>query len=442
MSKNIKMLIVPALVFSIMSHAQQAPTEDSLFYYEIGGGRNVTLPPGLEITTIDLSFSAQANMLSCSGFDPTVAIKHSLDNLKNGVDDAINAVESAATAAIANLPGYILQKANPGLYDLFQNALLRANESLKIATKSCERVQYEISNNTNPFDEWITISWGDSWKHTLGAGGENIHDAVEAAERAPENGIRWIGGEKRGGQGQPPIRVIGDVSIAGLNTLSKRSPTDNSSLPNNSALKPHFSNPEELRTWIEGVLGEVEVGLCDSCSKAARPGKGLLPKVESLADELANNISDLISGTSVPNRQALEHVSAPGITFTLQVIEAVRSLSREEQSIVTQKLAQDVAEARVLEQAMVVRRLLLSGRKEGNVAANKLAQREVDHALSELDGEIRNVLFEKEVREKLVNQTIIQVLKQDRAKRLSSISRPSNANREDQKPLRHGAVER
>ena len=130
--------------------AAEAPSDDSLFYYKIGGGRDIAIPPSLNITTIDLSLSGQASALSCSGFDPMVAIESSLDNLRNGVDNAVNAIELAATAAIANLPGYILQKANPGLYDLFQNALLRANESFSLATKSCERIQYEIAKNTNP----------------------------------------------------------------------------------------------------------------------------------------------------------------------------------------------------------------------------------------------------------------------------------------------------
>ena len=37
---------------------------------------------------------------------------------------------AAASAAIASLPALILQRANPGLYDLFQNALLQAEDEL------------------------------------------------------------------------------------------------------------------------------------------------------------------------------------------------------------------------------------------------------------------------------------------------------------------------
>lgn len=180
-SRGLVILIAGCLVCHPLM-AADAPSNDSLFYYKIGGGRDIAIPPSMNITTIDLSLNGQASALSCSGFDPMVAIESSLDNLRNGVDNAVNAIELAATAAIANLPGYILQKANPGLYDLFQNALLRANESFSLATKSCERIQYEIANNTNPFDEWVAVSWGDSWKRSVGIGGANIYDAVDDAE--------------------------------------------------------------------------------------------------------------------------------------------------------------------------------------------------------------------------------------------------------------------
>jgi len=195
--------------------AADAPSDDSLFYYKIGGGRDIAIPPSLNITTIDLSLNGQTSALSCSGFDPMVTIESSLDNLRNGVDNAVNAIELAATVAIANLPGYILQKANHGLYDLFQNALLRANESFSLVTKSCERIQYEIAINTNPFDEWVTVSWGDSWKRLIGIGGANIHDAVDDAEDAPNDGIEWVGGLMAGGVNQPSIRVLSDVTRTG-----------------------------------------------------------------------------------------------------------------------------------------------------------------------------------------------------------------------------------
>ena len=420
--------------------AAEAPSDDSLFYYKIGGGRDIAIPPSLNITTIDLSLSGQASALSCSGFDPMVAIESSLDNLRNGIDNAVNAIELAATAAIANLPGYILQKANPGLYDLFQNALLRANESFSLATKSCERIQYEIANSTNPFDEWVTVSWGDSWKRSVGIGGANIHDAIDDAEDAPNEGIEWVGGLRAGGVNQPPIRVLSDVAKAGLNILSQRPPETGSNLPNSAPLAQHFAGPNAVDQWINNVLGEIEVGLYDSCTKGTRPGKGLIPYIEETTEDIVQLLVDLVSGSTQPTRANLEQVEAPGIAVTLQVILAIRNQSPDEISIVINKLGQEIAEARVMEEAMIIRRLLLAGRKEGYVAANEIAQQEVIQALDELESEISNVIFEKDARDKFVTSTVVELLLRDNAIRQSSVNTPASVPT-DSRPLKNGGVE-
>ena len=433
-------LLVSILCCSPVFSAE-APSDDSLFYYKIGGGREIAIPLRLNITTINLSLKAQASVLSCSGFDPMVAIESSLDNLRNGVDNALNAIELAASAAIANLPGYILQKANPGLYDLFQNALLRANESFSLATKSCERVQYEIANGTNPFAEWVTISWGDSWSRSVGVGGANIHDAVDDAENAPDEGIAWIGGIQRGGINQPPIRVLTDVATAGLNILSERPPEVTTDLPNTAPLYQHFSGPNAVDEWVSNILGDVEVGICDGCNKGAQSGKGLIPYIEENTDEIVESIIDLVTGTTRPTRENLEVIEAPGIAVTLQVILAIRNLPPNEMSIVINKLAQEIAEARVMSEAMIIRRLLLAGRKEGNVAANTIAQREVAKAIEELESEINNVIFEKDARNKFVTSTVVEILLRDNAERQSSVNNPG-ALPKDPNPIKEGGVPR
>ena len=431
--------LLVGLIVSCPIFALDAPSEDSLFYYKIGGGRDIAIPPSLNITTIDFSLLGQASALSCSGFDSMVAIESSLENLKDGVDNAINAIELAASAAIVNLPGYILQKANPGLYDLFQNALLRANEAFSIATKSCERIQYEIANNTNPYHEWISVSWGDSWQRSVGVGGANIHDAVEDAEDAPDDGIEWIGGIRRGGVGQPPIRVLSDVARAGLNILSERPPQASSDLPDSAPLAQHFSGPNAVDEWVNNVLGDVEVGLCDSCNKGARSGKGLIPYIEQMTEDIVELLVALVTDATQPTRVNLEEVEAPGIAVTFQVILAIRNQSPDEIPIVINKLSQEIAEARVMEEAMIVRRLLLAGRKEGHVSANRIAQREVAQALEELESEISNVIFEKDARDKFVTSTVVELLLRDNAIRQSSVNTPASVPN-DSNPLKDGGV--
>ena len=73
------------------------------------------------------------------------------------------------------------------------------------------------------------------------------------------------------------------------------------------------------------------------------------------------------------------------------------------------------------------------------MAANALAQREVAQALDELDSEIRNVIFEKDVRDQFVTSTVVELLLRDNANRQSSVHTPA-AVPDDTRPLKQGGV--
>lgn len=434
------LVLVTALCMPLARAQLQSPTGDGLLYYKIGGGRHISIPPSLTITTINLSASANWQLYNCGKFDPAVSIRQSLNNLAKGVDNAINAMESAVTAAIVSLPGYLLQKANPGLYDLFQNGLLRANESFSLATKSCERMQYEIANNINPYADWVTMSWGDSWRKSLGAGERNIHNAATVAKTANNNGIIWIGGIRRGGRNQQPIRVLSEIGGAGLNILSQRPPETRTNLPVSAPLRKTFIGPADLGKWITDVLGDVEISICDGCRSGERPGKGLIPYIEKEAEGIASAFENVLRDVVRPTRKNLDALSAPGIAITNQVVDAVRQLDPAERGIVVDKIAQDIARARVIEEALLVRRFLLTGVKEGNVAGVEMAKEEVDKALAELDDEIRLLQFEHNTRKQLVSDTIVQLLMHHKAANEASINVPALPPHDD-RPLHNGAVQ-
>ena len=147
-NKNRLWLLLSGLTvfWSISGYAAQAPTEDSLWYYEIGGAEPVSVPANPSVVSVTLGGSAQLGLgYSCGKFDPVAAVTNTLNNIGTGVDNMVNAMTAAATSAIAALPALILQRANPGLYDLFQNALLKAEETMQLATKSCEQMEAEIA---------------------------------------------------------------------------------------------------------------------------------------------------------------------------------------------------------------------------------------------------------------------------------------------------------
>jgi len=134
-----------------------------------------------------------------------------------GLDDMMNAMVAAANSAIASLPALILQRANPGLYDLFQNALLQAEETLQLATKSCEQMEAEIAAGKSSYADLLMLSKGNDWKVQMGIGGKDAVSAKESVEEANgENGVPWIGGQA-GGSGLQVLEFTGDIVPAGYN---------------------------------------------------------------------------------------------------------------------------------------------------------------------------------------------------------------------------------
>ncbi|MEQ9562062.1 MAG: integrating conjugative element protein, partial [Woeseiaceae bacterium] len=420
----------------------KSPTEDGLWYYEIGGAEPVSVPANPTVTSITLGGSAQLGLgYSCATFDPVAAVTHTLNDIGSGVDDLMNAMTAAATNAIAALPALILQRANPGLYDLFQNALLKAEHTLDVATKSCETMEAEIARGKNPYADLITLSKGNDWKRQMGIGGNDAvtaKDSVEAANGA--NGIPWIGGSA-GGISQPELHFTGDIVQAGYNINLNRPLDATGPVPAAAAtrLSTIWPTPQAARDWVVDVVGENIVTTCDTCRKDSVPGTGLLPSLYQEASAVTVELQQLVNGTLPPTLDNLDTITAPGVAITRQVIEAIRDMPATEQSLIVGRLVAEISTARTVEKALYARRLLLSGRQVPEVYATEVAREHADNSIAELDREIDNLLFETRVRREVVSDTVVTLLQRAAARRQASLQIPT-VPVIDPRPLDNGRV--
>ena len=424
-------------------HAAQAPTEDSLWYYEIGGAEPVSAPANPSVVSVTLGGSAQLGLgYSCGKFDPVAAVTHTLNDISAGVDNMMNAMTAAASAAIAALPALILQRANPGLYDMFQNALLQAEETMQLATKSCEQMEAEISAGKNPYADLITLSKGNDWKVQMGIGGNDAVTAKESVETANgDNGVPWVGGQA-GGTGQPVLQFTGDIVKAGYNINMNRPVTAAGPVPPaaSTRLSEIWSTPTDARNWVVDVVGENIVTTCDTCRKDSIPGTGLLPKLHQESATVTTDLQNLVSGATSLTLTNLEDVTAPGIAITRQVIEAIREMPATEQGLIVGRLVAEISTARTVEKALYARRLLLTGRQVPEVYATEVAREHADTSIAELDKEIDSLLFETRVRREVVSDTVAVLLQRAAARRQSSLSVPQ-VSPVDPRPLTHGRVQ-
>ena len=425
------------------TNAAEGPTEDGLWYYEIGGAEPVSAPANPSVVSVTLGGSAQLGLgYSCGKFDPVVAVTNSLNDIKSGLDDMMNAMTAAATSAIAALPALILQRANPGLYDLFQNALLKAEVTMQLATKSCEQMEAEIARGKNPYADLITLSKGNDWKVQMGIGSNDAVTAKESVEAANgDNGVPWIGGQA-GGANQPLLQFTGDIVQAGYNINMNRAITATGPVPAASAarLSEIWPTPAAARLWVVDVVGENIVTTCDTCRKDSIPGTGLLPKLYGESVAVTTELTNLVSGAKSPTLTNLELVTAPGVAVTRQVIEAIREMPATEQGLIIGRLVSEISTARTVEKALYARRLLLSGRQVPEVYATEVAREHADTAIAELDKEIENLLFETRVRREVVSDTVTVLLERAAARRKASLNVPQ-VEPLDPQPLTNGRVQ-
>ncbi|MEJ1355864.1 MAG: integrating conjugative element protein [Candidatus Sedimenticola sp. (ex Thyasira tokunagai)] len=420
------LLLAGSLVCVQAQAATPAPIGDSSWYYEIGGAQPLTSAPNPLVNTVTIGGSGQLGLnYSCGKFDPVLGVTNTLNNIKSGVDQMMNQMVTAATSAIAALPALILQRANPGLYDMFQNALLKAEETVNLATKSCEQMEAEIAQGKNPFDEWVVLSKGNDWKVQMGAGGMDVVSARDNVEtNTGNNGLPWLGGGNAGGAAQAPIRIIGDTAKAGFNIIMNRQPHAAGAVPVGPTSPPItriWNSPAAASAWIVRVTGDKTVRTCEGCAREATPGVGLAPEHHVTRTATATDLQNLVSGATPITLSNLDQVSGPGVAITRQVIDSIRKLPTAEQGLIIDRLAGDVALVQVMEKALYARRLLTTGRREPNIAAGpEDAQREINQSLAALDTEIESLLFETRVRKEVIGKTVLALLKHESARRAAS----------------------
>lgn len=426
------------------------PTEDSMFYYQIGGGEPITAAPNPSVLTAPLSLALSAAVnYSCGKFDPTLGIANTLANIAKLKDTLGDAVSGAVSGAVGALPLYILKRANPDLYDLFQNALLGAKNVISLATKSCEQMEAQVRAGKNPYDNWATLAVGKSWKAKMGTGGfgSSATDVAQAQETVNnedgKNGVDWLGGVSAGGVSQPLIRPIADTAQAGYNLTLNRSVTSTAPATGAAATTPLaqlWSSPTQARDWLTKVIGDIETTTYTGGPRRGIPGQGLAPEMDATTATVRTDLINLVSGATAPTLVNLEDISAPGMAITRQVIEAIRALPPSDRGIAVSRLAGEIAMAKTMEKALMARRLLLTGRMEPNIAgAGETVLDDINRAVTELDSAIENLLFESRVRQEIVSGTVREVLHYDNARKKRALQAGGVAPTEAH-PLVGGAV--
>jgi integrating conjugative element protein (TIGR03755 family) len=382
----------------------QAPADDGLFYYRIGGGEPLTRAPHRGMRTVTLGGSVEwGTPFACgASFDPMAAVSNQLNGLTEGFQQLMGSVIQSATGAVASLPAIIIARANPDLYDLLQKGVVGAKTDIAFAQATCEDMQAIMTGEQGiDFEKWIRISALEDWRRQMESEPDVIRAKRTVDAQAGNAGTRWIGGIAAGGRDQPVIAVNHDIVIAGYNTLLNRGATDRTEVPPTSPLYEtplvrSWHTPEVAALWSVEVLGDTQIRTCEGCDRQRGvPGQGLVAKYEAERERVQPLLEALVAAPNAPTAAQLAEVSAaPGIAL-----------------------------ARTMERAMHLRRIFQSGRREAHAAANGAAQAVIRELLSDLRQEMDGLLYELTVRERIAGSTPVQLLERLAARRVPSSTR-------------------
>ena len=433
----ILILFLTLIATTINAYADLIPTNDNPFYYKMGGGQSIASPAFNGAQSVPLRVEGDVGLgYNCGLFNPKLSITNSLNAIQNSFQNIQQSVVSNATGAITQFPMYAISRADPSLYNLLNNGLLGAREDLKFSTKSCQQMQSEISKGQNPYNDWLQASMGNDWKYKMSmangmklkkASGDNSGSDINQVKADVEqtngdNGVPWVHGSNigrngnyAGGRGQPPVMVIRDTAIAGYNViLQSGRDYDDTSAPSknnaNSHLVETWVNPTAAADWITNVLGDEKVTTYAGGDKQSSPGVGLLPDNQVITQKVTSDLQNLVSGLQTISLENLKTISAPGVMINTAVINAIRQKPPVTQSILINKLGQEVATAKAIDKALLARQILQEGSQVPAIYGNRAAQDTLKNSISHLDKAIDTLLFNVRVRKELVSDTASQLL--------------------------------
>ncbi len=379
--------------------------------YSIGGGRAVSMGGAGNMQSIGVGVGWNSNLI-CGDMSITTTLQNQLNGITNGFQTIMSNVIQNATSAAASLPALIIQRADPGLYNLLTNGILQARLDFDRSKMTCRAIANRMADMAGGQAGWDQLAEGMALRDAVSS-----TDAVSAIERAESNkgnnGVPWVGGGNAGGSGQSSIKVVGDVTRAGYNLLNGRSATDTSSIARsacgNRLTCQTWSSPQAAADWATRVLGEREQRTCENCTKTqTTPGVGLTPMIQEEYETKLQALQELVTGARPTTLANLDAAGSSSLPITRGVIEALRD--EPDQDVLGRRLASEAALSSVLEKALLLQRTLLTGKKEPNVAANELAVQAVDQENSALEQEINNLKTELELRRTLAGNSAMAII--------------------------------
>ncbi|HHC7399570.1 TPA: integrating conjugative element protein [Vibrio parahaemolyticus] len=387
----------PAMAGLTVDTTTSGSTNTDVLHYTLGGGPVISLPARAKhIDSHGLGVGWDMN-LQCGMLDPKLTVQNQLNGVTDGFQDMMGDMLTNATSAVLSLPGYYLQKKDPGLYDLMTNGVLQGKFDFDDARTSCEEMVSTMGEMTKE-DAYSTLARAEAWTNAVKSG-----DAVQAKEDVlddmGDSGITWVGGAKYGGRNQPAINATTDATRVGFELL-----TDEEQKEAHQGLYQYWDDEEAMSEWVSNVIGSqtIQTGM-DKSQTESTPGIGLSQEVTTEGMTLESELRQ-----ALVSHQETEH-------FPSALISALGEGKVDDNTL--SRIASELALSHTIEKALYARRALLSGKYEVNIAQHGAAQDDITDAVHRLEDEIDMLRYEAQVRQDIGTRTALSIVQDSQYQR-------------------------
>ncbi len=382
------------------------PLTDLSLYYALGGD-SATTPPASLFTRLPQR-DAQSNLRGslCGQFDPATDVA---DILSSYLDETMTSLSVFPRSVVGALPGYILCRAQPGMCQLLQHYVVRAEHNWESAIRSCESDVSNAVSNGPSYRDWTQVSKVQSWQQQaeIGSTASHAKDSVDSSNGC----VIWVGGGTAGCVDHEPIWLTKDTVRAGWCLIQNHAVNCNVSgnsgdSSNNALLRRTWPDANTAVEWISEVVGDQKIQV--GGKPASISGTGLLPKIEDESSTLISLLRATVYSGNQPSQADLDQLGAVQVRVTSEIIHALRDLPDREYLI--GRLSNEIALLRVVNKAFLGRRLLLSGMMEPNIQAVGIATEPLLEKVDLLEREIERAVYEMQLSRRLISETASQIL--------------------------------
>ncbi|MCW0322724.1 MULTISPECIES: integrating conjugative element protein [Enterobacterales] len=394
---------------------------DGLFY-SIGGGSVISPPPSRSnMSRLGLNGGWSSDLM-CGNFDLKTTVGNQLNGITSGFKDLMGNVIQGATGAVMSMPAMAIQRANPGLYEMLTNGVLQAGLNFDKAQLNCQNMSKKLADYTLG-SKWQQAAVSEEYKDIVASsGGDAVSSDQQLQKATGEEGVTWVGGQKRGGKGQQAIQPTRDLAKAGYNMMNSLPVTSNSSVGSascNGTVCQRWKTSDDAAAAVVKVLGDRSIRTCRETSECTsggaenQPGSsvagtGFSPVLEDATKANLEQLGKLVGGELQPTADNLAALKTGSLVVTRGVIQSLRD--DPDKVALVQRLAGELAMADTVETALTMRRMLTTGESEPNAAEQPEALAEGDRRIDALDRELSALRNEMELRKSISNNSLLTTL--------------------------------